>query len=184
MNKNANALFISWKAWQKGSPRKKKQAQPKQGKAHNFPARSSVQPIFFFRRPNQLSLFFLFLTIMLLRAMSRGALLVALLYATCCGAFYLPGVAPHDYASYDPVPLYVNSLTPMSNQQVKSVISYDYYYEKFHFCQPENGPEKQAESLGSVLFGDRIFSSPFEVRCSRSSWKKKETNKRKSNVVT
>ncbi|ORY95586.1 hypothetical protein BCR43DRAFT_515700 [Syncephalastrum racemosum] len=78
-------------------------------------------------------------------------------------AFYLPGVAPHDYAVAENVPLYVNSLTPMSNQQVKSVVSYDYYYERFHFCQPEGGPQQQSESLGSILFGDRIFSSPFEL---------------------
>ena len=51
----------------------------------------------------------------------------------------------------------------MSNQQVKSVISYDYYYDKLHFCQPEGGPQTQSGSLGSILFGDRIFTSPFEV---------------------
>ncbi|KAI7880709.1 hypothetical protein K492DRAFT_146936 [Lichtheimia hyalospora FSU 10163] len=85
------------------------------------------------------------------------------LWASTCSAFYLPGVSPHDYTIDDPVPLTVNSLTQMSNQQVKSVISYDYYDERFHFCKPEGGPVKQSESLGSILFGDRIFSSPFEL---------------------
>ncbi|KAI7885291.1 hypothetical protein K492DRAFT_141962 [Lichtheimia hyalospora FSU 10163] len=85
------------------------------------------------------------------------------LWATTCSAFYLPGVAPIDYSKDDPVAVNVNSLTQMSNQQVKSVISYDYYDERFHFCKPEGGPQTQSESLGSILFGDRIFSSPFEL---------------------
>lgn len=80
-------------------------------------------------------------------------------------AFYLPGVAPHDYEAGEKVVLNVNSLTPSSNnQQVKSVISYDYYNERFHFCKPSDGEHKQSESIGSVLFGDRIFNSAFEVR--------------------
>lgn len=93
----------------------------------------------------------------------RATLAIGALWIQSCAAFYLPGVAPKDYTIDDPVPLAVNSLTQMSNQQVKSVISYDYYDERFHFCKPEGGPEKQSESLGSILFGDRIFSSPFEV---------------------
>lgn len=80
-----------------------------------------------------------------------------------CSAFYLPGVSPHDYEKGESVALNVNSLSPTSSQQVKSVISYDYYNEKFHFCKPINGTQEQAESLGSIIFGDRIFNSPFEV---------------------
>ncbi|KAI8065878.1 hypothetical protein BC940DRAFT_275460 [Gongronella butleri] len=83
---------------------------------------------------------------------------------SACQAFYLPGVAPKDYADGESVPLYVNSITPIAvKTSVKSVISYDYYYEQFHFCPPENGAEQVPESLGSVLFGDRIFSSPFQL---------------------
>ncbi|KAI8060282.1 hypothetical protein BC940DRAFT_246682 [Gongronella butleri] len=51
----------------------------------------------------------------------------------------------------------------MSSSQIKSVVSYDYYDERFHFCRPSSGPEKQAESLGSILFGDRIFNSAFNL---------------------
>lgn len=40
----------------------------------------------------------------------------------------------------------------------------DYYNPKFQFCEPEGGPKKQSESLGGILFGDRIFNSPFDVR--------------------
>lgn len=81
-----------------------------------------------------------------------------------CSAFYLPGVAPNDYADGDSVPLYVNSLVPMSNQGVRTLLAYDYYDKRFHFCQPEGGPEPRPESLGSVLFGDRIYTSAFQVR--------------------
>ncbi|KAI9255222.1 hypothetical protein BDA99DRAFT_467455 [Phascolomyces articulosus] len=102
-------------------------------------------------------------------ATSRVGAIITLvaLWVNMSVAFYLPGVAPIDYMIDDEVKLLVNSLTPMSNQQVKSVISYDYYYDKLHFCQPEGGPQKQSESLGSILFGDRIFTSPFELRMAR-----------------
>jgi transmembrane 9 superfamily protein 2/4 len=77
-------------------------------------------------------------------------------------AFYLPGVAPHDYKKGEAVTLNVNSLSP--NQQGKSVISYDYYYKQLHFCKPKDGTQEKAESIGSILFGDRIFNSAFEVK--------------------
>lgn len=87
---------------------------------------------------------------------------------SCAHAFYLPGAAPHDYHAGDQVNLLVNALTPMlagaDNAKIKSMINYDYYNERFHFCQPEDGPKKQAESLGSILFGDRIFNSPYNIR--------------------
>ncbi|KAI8879114.1 hypothetical protein K501DRAFT_227258 [Backusella circina FSU 941] len=68
--------------------------------------------------------------------------------------FYLPGVAPHDYQLGEKVDLNVNS--------IQSVISYDYYYERIHLCAPKE-KKQQPESIGSVLFGDRIFNSPFEL---------------------
>ncbi|SCV69947.1 BQ2448_1341 [Microbotryum intermedium] len=80
----------------------------------------------------------------------------------------LPGAAPKDYLPGDRVPLLVNALRPHAsgwNAQVKSMVSYDYYDPQFGFCQPKPGPpKKQAESLGSVLFGDRLYDSPFNVR--------------------
>ncbi|KAG9120329.1 hypothetical protein FRC07_004215, partial [Ceratobasidium sp. 392] len=82
-------------------------------------------------------------------------------------AFYLPGTAPHDYSKDDRVPLYVNALTPMvidADSKLKSMINYDYYNPSFHFCQPKDGVKKQPESLGSILFGDRIFNSPIEFK--------------------
>jgi len=40
----------------------------------------------------------------------------------------------------------------------------DYYNPAFHFCKPPDGVKRQSESLGSILFGDRIFNSPYDVR--------------------
>ncbi|KAI5288583.1 hypothetical protein KEM52_001111, partial [Ascosphaera acerosa] len=69
------------------------------------------------------------------------------------------------------VPLNVNRLTPtFSDQdaQVHSMFSYDYYYSKYHFCQPEGGPQHVRESLGSIVFGDRIMTSPFELHMAKN----------------
>ncbi|KAI8364031.1 hypothetical protein EDC96DRAFT_608750 [Choanephora cucurbitarum] len=94
----------------------------------------------------------------------KTLLLSSLATLSVSHAFYLPGVAPHDYTKGELVKLNVNALTPSSNQQVKSVISYDFYNEQFHFCKPRKGEQEQSESIGSVLFGDRIFNSAFELR--------------------
>lgn len=40
----------------------------------------------------------------------------------------------------------------------------DYYNPNFRFCEPLLGPVTEPEHLGSILFGDRIFSSPYDVR--------------------
>lgn len=88
-----------------------------------------------------------------------------LLSTSLVSAFYLPGVAPTSYKEGDVVPLFVNRLTPSDSDldaQVRSVISYDYYDGFFHFCKPDK-IESKSESLGSILFGDRIVSSPFEL---------------------
>jgi transmembrane 9 superfamily protein 2/4 len=77
-----------------------------------------------------------------------------LLFLHLVQCFYLPGVAPHNYLPGEKVDLNVNS--------IQSVISYDYYHERLHLCAPKV-KQQQSESIGSVLFGDRIFNSPFEV---------------------
>ena len=46
------------------------------------------------------------------------------------------------------------------------IVDYD---SRFHFCQPPNGPKKQSESLGSILFGDRIFTSPISLKMLENS---------------
>jgi transmembrane 9 superfamily protein 2/4 len=74
-------------------------------------------------------------------------------------AFYLPGVAPKDYRKEEIVPLLVNALTARD-----SLLPYDYYHSGFNFCKPKDGIVSQRESLGSILFGDRLFTSEFKVQ--------------------
>ncbi|OJJ98147.1 hypothetical protein ASPACDRAFT_32174 [Aspergillus aculeatus ATCC 16872] len=86
-------------------------------------------------------------------------------------AFYLPGVAPTSYDEGQSVPLYVNHLTPglaQQDEQLHSVFSYDYYHPAFRFCAPEGGPKDVRESLGSILFGDRIQTSPLELHMGKN----------------
>jgi transmembrane 9 superfamily member 2/4 len=85
--------------------------------------------------------------------------------------FYLPGVAPNTYAQGGKVALNVNHLTPalsMTDAQLHSVFSFDYYHPAFRFCRPQDGPKKVSESLGSILFGDRILTSPFELKMAQN----------------
>ena len=70
---------------------------------------------------------------------------------------YLPGVAPHDYAKGDPVSLYVNALSSS-----ETLLPYDYYHPRLRFCRPDE-IKPQPESLGGILFGDRLVNSRFEV---------------------
>src|SRR6478735_1580514 len=96
-----------------------------------------------------------------------GPLLAALLAAPqLVSAFYLPGVAPTSYKQDDAVPLNVNSIRPVagSDAMLHSVVSYDYYHPLFQFCRPPAGPQDVGASLGSILFGDRIKTSPFELK--------------------
>ena len=91
---------------------------------------------------------------------------LVLLSPTLTTAFYLPGITPTNYHHSDLVPLTVNHLTPSQSDrdpQTRSVFSFDYYHHAFHFCPPEGGPQYISESLGSILFGDRIQTSPFQL---------------------
>lgn len=99
-----------------------------------------------------------------MRFSERTTLIGCLLTApSITNAFYLPGVTPTSYDEGQAVPLYVNHLTPgLAHQDdtLHSVFSYDYYHPALHFCQPEGGQKDVRESLGSILFGDRIRTSP------------------------
>ncbi|OCF39216.1 endosomal P24A protein [Kwoniella heveanensis CBS 569] len=102
-------------------------------------------------------------------ASAAFALAASLLSPLSASAFYLPGTAPRDYLPGERIDVFVNTLTPMLNSKLRSLISHDYYDERFHFCQPEGGPVKQPESLGSILFGDRILTSPYEINMMENS---------------
>lgn len=94
------------------------------------------------------------------------ALVASLAAPQLASAFYLPGVAPTSYKQDEPVPLYVNVIRPVAGSDLllHSVVSYDYYHPLFQFCRPEGGPQNVGASLGSILFGDRIKTSPFELK--------------------
>ena len=100
------------------------------------------------------------------RYQSSCVAISALLLSSSASAFYLPGVAPATYKAGEKVELNVNHLTPAINDkdQLRSVISFDYYHPAFHFCAPPEGPKDVSESLGSILFGDRIQTSPFDLK--------------------
>ena len=111
----------------------------------------------------------------MLNNMMSSTFFLVCISASLAKAFYLPGVAPTTYHSNDEIQLLVNHLTPSiyfqhedeDGHMVKGdkehyLYSYDYYYSKFHFCRPDK-VEKQPESLGSIIFGDRIYNSPFKL---------------------
>mmetsp|Transcript_33876 Transcript_33876/g.46916 ORF Transcript_33876/g.46916 Transcript_33876/m.46916 type:complete len:644 (-) Transcript_33876:53-1984(-) len=80
----------------------------------------------------------------------------ALLYvAQFSQAFYLPGVAPQDYARDDIVNLKVNKLS-----STKTQLPYDYY--SLPYCRPDP-IVNSAENLGEVLRGDRIENSLYQI---------------------
>jgi transmembrane 9 superfamily member 2/4 len=86
-------------------------------------------------------------------------------------AFYLPGVAPSSYGLGDRVPLHVNALSPAfarRDDQLHAIVSFDYYDPHFRFCSPEGGPQWVRESLGSIIFGDRIRTSPFQLHMAQN----------------
>lgn len=115
--------------------------------------------------------------------------LLLLLAASTASAFYLPGVAPRDYAKGDAIGVkvikYVSSHTEASGRtlvdpaeqmliprlcccldvvrldSIKTQLPYDYY--SLPFCRPP-AVEESAENLGEVLSGDRIENSMYKVR--------------------
>jgi transmembrane 9 superfamily protein 2/4 len=76
--------------------------------------------------------------------------------AQCAVAFYLPGVAPQQYAEGETVALKVNKL-----DSVKTQLPYKYY--DLPFCAPAN-PVEENENLGEILAGDIIETSVYEIR--------------------
>lgn len=69
--------------------------------------------------------------------------------------FYLPGVAPQDYARDDIVNLKVNKLS-----STKTQLPYEYY--SLPYCRPDP-IVNSAENLGEVLRGDRIENSLYQI---------------------
>lgn len=81
--------------------------------------------------------------------------LLLLLLAAAAQAFYLPGVAPNEYADGDRVDVKAVKLT-----STKRPLPYQYYY--LPFCRPDKITNTR-ENLGEVLHGDRITNTPYDV---------------------
>eukprot|EP00439_Symbiodinium_sp_Y106_P049381 s1435_g6.t1 len=91
------------------------------------------------------------------RSVPRMRAAAALAFLGPSHAFYLPGVAPIEYAEGARVELKVNKLT-----SVKTQLPYGYY--TLPFCKPDSGIVESVENLGEILAGDLIENSPFDLR--------------------
>ncbi|KAI9297566.1 hypothetical protein K502DRAFT_323171 [Neoconidiobolus thromboides FSU 785] len=101
----------------------------------------------------------------------KNLVLSLLVVVPSANAFYLPGLNPQNYKEGDKVELVVNALQPIiskRDQKLRSVLPLSYYKPEFHFCEPKV-KELKSENLGSVLFGDRLYSSPYEINMLRNS---------------
>lgn len=79
-------------------------------------------------------------------------------------AWYLPGIAPTDYDEGERVPVLVNRLTVDPSIGGSSAAGgLDYFNPHLKFCTPQEGKQARGGSLGSILFGDRIYDSPIEI---------------------
>lgn len=89
--------------------------------------------------------------------MKFATLCISASLATVANAFYLPGVAPHNFAAGEEVDLKVNKLSSVNTQ-----LPYDYYSLKY--CKPAEGVQEYSENLGEFLRGDRIENSPYQIK--------------------
>jgi len=83
----------------------------------------------------------------------RSAVLLAA--AVAAVAFYLPGVAPRDFAANEEIELKVTNL-----DSTKTQLAYDYY--TLPFCKPDDIVEA-SENLGEVMSGERIANTPYKL---------------------
>ncbi|XP_012252310.1 transmembrane 9 superfamily member 4 [Athalia rosae] len=70
--------------------------------------------------------------------------------------FYIPGVAPVEFAKGQQIDVKAVKMTSTHTQ-----LPYDYY--SLPFCLPKNGTIYKSENLGEVLRGDRVVNTPYIV---------------------
>ena len=109
----------------------------------------------------------------IMRSTALVLVLVAL-SATYANAFYLPGVAPKEFKPDDTVVLKYDKMDSTKTQLPYSI--YD-----LPFCTPKDADKKDkdgnpdvvvvnaADNLGEVLAGDRMETSPYELRFKQKS---------------
>lgn len=81
----------------------------------------------------------------------------------CAEGFYLPGVAPREYAESERVEIKVNKLS-----STKTQLPYDYY--SLPFCRPAE-ITNAVENLGEVLHGSVIQNSPYDIFMGKTDFK-------------
>lgn len=93
--------------------------------------------------------------------MSRASIVVFTLLVVAVStvsAFYLPGIAPHEFTLGKAVRLQVNKL-----DSTKTQMPYDYYHLPWtKNCKPSK-IEVETENLGEILAGDRIETSLYQL---------------------
>lgn len=72
-------------------------------------------------------------------------------------AFYVPGVAPVEFAEKESIEV---KAVKMSSSRTQ--LPYDYY--SLPFCRPKGNILYKTENLGEVLRGDRIVNTPYEIK--------------------
>eukprot|EP01083_Nonionella_stella_P078217 213909_1 len=83
-----------------------------------------------------------------------GVCLLALSHVSNC--FYLPGVAPHEYAEGDRIDLKVVKLS-----STHTLEPFDFYH--LPFCRPDK-IQVSSENLGEILTGDQISNSAYDIK--------------------
>eukprot|EP00947_MAST-08B_sp_MAST-8B-sp1_P002743 g2743.t1 len=94
--------------------------------------------------------------------LATNCTLLLLLFCSTSLAFYLPGVAPHDYSDHEKVDIKVNKLTSYKTQ-----VPIDYY--DLGICKPAVPELTDPENLGEVLTGNRIEKTSFEVKMAENN---------------
>lgn len=83
---------------------------------------------------------------------------VTLVMVTPLGAFYVPGVAPVEFASGQPVSVQAIKMT-----STQTLLPFEYYH--LPFCKPDDDQlNYKSENLGEVLRGDRIVNTPYVLK--------------------
>jgi transmembrane 9 superfamily protein 2/4 len=72
-------------------------------------------------------------------------------------AFYVPGVAPTDFNHGDPIDVRAVKMTSSQTQ-----LPFEYY--SLDFCKAKDVVTYYSENLGQILRGERIVSTPYNVR--------------------
>jgi transmembrane 9 superfamily protein 2/4 len=90
--------------------------------------------------------------------MIRVALVIMLAVIEGSQPFYVPGVAPVEFKQGD-------SLTVKAVKMTSSVTQLPYSYYSLPFCKPNASKlVYKSENLGEVLRGDRIVTTPYELK--------------------